>query len=822
MIDFASIRAENPIAEVVGRYVELHRAGTEYRGLCPFHADRSPSLYVNPRKEKAFCMACHWAGDAVDFVAEIESVDLAEAARKLGAKDMPRDRPALVPLPPDLTESWFPMTVVPDDAPPYNPAQTYNPKRGRAVRYQPVRTWEYRNEAGQLMGYVLRLEFDGQKITPTITYCIGPGGERRWCTRPFAPKRPMYGLDRLAARPTAPVVVVEGEKAADAAQKALPRMVVVTWPGGTNGVRYADLKPLDGRDLVLWPDADEVGIDAMRTIARMVKPKSLRWINTEGLDKGADAADVTGDMVAFCKERVTSEPPSEVQPAAQEGESARQGEEPSETLGGTAAVVESAIVTIEPATSTIQVMPRVRADLDATVSRDDNLPAKYSEDNVSIAFAQQAESMFRFVPKMGRWRIWDGSRWQEDETGVHLENVRVMCRAVCDLIRRDGTEFNTEAKQNRAIAKYGERRTIANIEALARTDRRLVVRTDQWDADPWMLNTPGGVVDLRTGALREASQADYMTKITAVAPAGDCPTWLRFLETATDGDAELIGFLQRMAGYCLTGSTRDHALFFVYGTGGNGKGTFLNTLQWIMGDYSKSAPADMFTERKNDAHTTELARLMGARLVAAQETEEGKRWAEAKIKALTGGDPVTARFMRQDDFEFIPQFKLVMTGNHKPGLRNVDEAIKRRLHLIPFTVTIPAEKRDTGLADKLRAEAGGILQWAIEGCQQWVSGGLRPPAAVLAATSEYLEQQDAIGIWLEECCDIHSHWTAKSSALYASYKAHAERSGEFALPMKRWVAAMEGKGFTSKKEKAGMIYHGIKVKPDDDGFGERF
>ncbi len=819
-IDFTGIRAANPIADVVGRYVELKRAGTEYRGLCPFHADKSPSLYVNPKKGKAFCMACHWAGDAVDFVAEYEQCDLAEAARKLGHDELPRDRPAPAPLPPDTSDEWRPILPVPADAPAYDPVQTFNPKRGRAVRYRPVKTWPYRGYNGELLGYVLRLEFDGQKITPTITYCEGQNGERRWCTKPFPLQRPLYGLDQLAARPEAPVVVVEGEKAAEAAQAALPRMVVVTWPGGTNGVRWADFSPLELREVTFWPDADEVGVEAMLEISRKVPLKRTRWIRTDGLPKGFDAADVEGSIPAFCKERVTEGAPSiKVDPPPGEGSEAPEGTDVAAEQGGRAE--ETASLPVASASPALEVMPRVRADLDATVTRDENLPAKYSEDNVAIAFAQQAEPLFRFIPKMGRWMVWDGNRWQEDETGLHLENVRVMCRAVCDLIRGDINEFNTEAKQNRAIAKYGERRTIANIEALARTDRRLVIRTDQWDADPWLLNTPGGVVDLRTGVLRPARRDDYMTKITEVAPAGDCPTWLRFLETTTDGDAELIGFLQRMAGYCLTGSTRDHALFFVYGTGGNGKGTFLNTLQWIVGDYSKSAPADMFTERKNDAHTTELARLMGARLVAAQETEEGKRWAEAKIKALTGGDPVTARFMRQDDFEFIPQFKLVMTGNHKPGLRNVDEAIKRRLHLIPFTVTIPAEKRDTALAEKLRAEAGGILAWAIEGCQQWLAGGLKPPAAVLAATAEYLEQQDALGIWMEECCEVHPHWTAKSSTLYASYKAHSERSGEFAIPMKRWVAAMEGKGFTSKKVKAGMLYSGIRVKPDDEGYGER-
>jgi putative DNA primase/helicase len=332
-IDFSGIRAANPIADVVGRYVELRRAGTEYRGLCPFHADKSPSLYVNPKKGKAFCMACHWAGDAIDFVAEYESCDLAEAARKLGHDELPKDRPAPAPLPPDTSDEWRPILPVPADAPAYDPAQTFNPKRGRFVRYRPVATWPYRDAAGDLLGYVLRLEIDGAKITPTITYCQHKDGTRRWCARPFPVQRPLYGLDKLAARPEAPVVVVEGEKAADAAQAALPRMVVVTWPGGTNGVRWADFSPIELRDVTFWPDADLVGIEAMLAIAAKVPLKRTRWINTDGLPKGFDAADVEGSIPAFCKERVTDVAPVVDRPAA-EGSEPERGAQVADEPGG--------------------------------------------------------------------------------------------------------------------------------------------------------------------------------------------------------------------------------------------------------------------------------------------------------------------------------------------------------------------------------------------------------------------------------------------------------------------------------------------------------
>lgn len=852
MIDFDGIRASNPVADVVARYVELTRAGSEYKARCPFHDERTPSFYVNPRKSKAFCMGCGWHGDAIDFVAEYENVSLAEAAAKLGGGQLPTERPAPAPLPPDASSDWTPILPVPDDAPDYDPARTFNPKRGKTVSYRPVATWAYRAPDGRLLGYVIRFEIDGQKLTPTITFCEHADGTRRWCARPFPTPRPLYGLQALAERPAAPVVVVEGEKARDAAAQGLPGMVCVTWPGGSNGVRWADFSPLAGRDLVLWPDADPPGLAAMRDIADKLTAlgvKRIRWIDTADLPKGHDAADVPREeMVAFCRSRVREAPPAGPEPPSTEPEKkSGQAGEGSTTDGGAPAAAASlaargqdtapsrevatlderpaaAAMPIGPFFEDVEVLPvRIKADLDATVDpANDDLPDLYSEDNAALAFSRNFADDLRYVAPWGRWMIWRDQRWQAEETLQVFDYARKVARSVAAIAKTDGTL--TDKQQQAVSSRYGLASTVASIERLARADRRHAATIEQWDADPWLLNTPAGVVDLRTGQTRPGDRAAHMTKITHVAPGGDCPTWLRFLDTATAGDRDLIGFLQRMAGYCLTGSTRDHALFFVYGTGGNGKGTFLNTLQWIMGDYAKAAPADMFTERKHEAHTTELARLMGARLVAAQETEEGKRWAEAKIKALTGGDPITARFMRQDDFEYIPQFKLVMTGNHKPGLRNVDEAIKRRLHLIPFTVTIPAEKRDTGLAERLKAEAGGILSWAMEGCRDWQARGLAAPAAVLAATNEYMDQQDVLGLWLDEACELATGFSARRGDLYKSFKVWAEGAGEYVLPQKRWVAAMETRGFKSRISRGIQMVDGVAVKfqPHHDDSHDRY
>jgi putative DNA primase/helicase len=334
---------------------------------------------------------------------------------------------------------------------------------------------------------------------------------------------------------------------------------------------------------------------------------------------------------------------------------------------------------------------------------------------------------------------------------------------------------------------------------------------DAWDQDQWLLNTPGGIIDLKTGDMLPHDPEQYITKITVVTPGGDCPRWLQFLDEITGGDIELQRFLQRVAGYSLTGSTREHALFFFYGTGGNGKGVFLNTVSAILGDYAAVAPMETFTATPSERHPTDLAGLRGARLVTSQETEEGRRWAEAKIKALTGGDPITARFMRQDFFTYQPAFKLVIAGNYRPGLRGVDEAIRRRFHLVPFTVTIPGDRRDPDLTEKLRTERSGILQWAIEGCLDWQRIGLAAPAVVRQATVTYLSEEDAIARWVDECCVTgRQHWCA-SSLLWSSWQRWATQAAEPVGSQKRFGTALESHGYQPERTSSIRGFRGLDL-----------
>jgi putative DNA primase/helicase len=387
--------------------------------------------------------------------------------------------------------------------------------------------------------------------------------------------------------------------------------------------------------------------------------------------------------------------------------------------------------------------------------------------------------------------------------------VRVICRKAA-----------VRAKKNIRAAIVSAK-TVSAVERLARSDRRLAATIDQWDANPWLLNTPGAVIDLRTGASRPPKPADYMTKMTAVAPGpgGTCPTWKKFIHRITGGDTELAKFLQRVIGYSLTGLTTEHALFFCYGTGANGKSVLINTISWIALGYHRTAPVETFTQSSSERHPTDLAGLQGARIVTAIETEQGRRWAETRIKALTGGDPISARFMRQDFFEFTPQFKLLIAGNHKPSLRSVDEAMRRRFHLIPFNVTILPAERDPDLAEKLKAEAPGILAWMIKGCLDWQRERLSPPPIVCEATEAYLASENSVAHWIEDCCDQDRNAWESSTALFASWVLWADKAGEPAGAMKAFTQNLETQGFTAKRVTKGRGFTasrcGVKPCPYD-------
>jgi putative DNA primase/helicase len=437
---------------------------------------------------------------------------------------------------------------------------------------------------------------------------------------------------------------------------------------------------------------------------------------------------------------------------------------------------------------------------------------EFTDDALALAFADAYAGELRYVAALGKWMVWDGRRWLTDETLIARHKAREICRRLA-----------SRCNHKKTAKTIASAKTIAAVERLAQADRRIASTVDQWDADPWLLNTPAGSIDLKTGSMGKHDPGDCLTKITGVAPDFEMatPIWTAFLMRAMNERRELVDYLQRVAGYSLTGSTEEHALFFNYGRGANGKSTFLDAITGCAGDYHRAAPIETFTASNHDRHPTDLAGLRGARMVTAIETEEGRRWAESRIKALTGGDKISARFMRQDFFVYTPQFKLIIAGNHKPGLRSIDEAIRRRFNLIPWTVTIPIDERDKQLPAKLKEEWPGILAWMIEGCMKWLEVGLAPPDIVTEATAAYLESEDAVAAWIEECSERNPAAWEKSSDLFASWTQWATKAGEYVGSQKRFAQLLENKQLTFKRQNKARGYLGLRLHSIPDGYGSR-
>lgn len=421
---------------------------------------------------------------------------------------------------------------------------------------------------------------------------------------------------------------------------------------------------------------------------------------------------------------------------------------------------------------------------------------KPTEESLAREWVAIHGESWRFDHTAHRWFHWDGQRWARDD-------CRLVGYLIAEHLRAAGAATKT--------AHIASAKVLRGVESIAATNPAVALTNDKWDANPWVIGTPSGTIDLNTGKVRRALPGALVTKLAAVAPGdGEPALWLRFLHEAVAGDQEMIGFLQRWCGYCLTGSTQEHAFAFIHGPGGNGKSVFLNAVAGILGDYSVTAAMETFTEARNDRHSTELAMLTGARLVTASETEQGRGFAEAKVKAITGGDPITARFMRQDNFTFQPQFKLMIAGNHAPSLRNVDEAMRRRLNILPFVVK-PANP-DAELEAKLRAEWPQILAWMIAGCLAWQSNGLQRPAAVAGATEAYFADQDVFGQWLDDCCHFPSEKWEQPTPLFKSWSEYARDAGEAAGNFKDFKAALERRGIRHTKIGGIKGYRGVSLR----------
>lgn len=628
-----------------------------------------------------------------------------------------------------------------------------------------VATYDYRDEVGGLLFQVVRFEpKDFRQRRPE-----GSG----WVWKMAGVRRVLFRLPETIAAIAAgrTIYITEGEKGA-LALTALGLDATCS-PGGAGKWRAEYTPSLAGADVVILPDNDQPGRDHAAAVARDLTgihgAARIRVLALPGLPEKGDVA----DWIASGRGWQELESLAEYQPDAEVALDVQ---------------ADAAIAAQENTATDI-------SDLELT------------EHGIALEFTSLFKDQLRYCHHTGGWFVWCGTHWRRNETKLAFSWAR---RLVAKLNRT--AEFKTKVATGKAAFS-------AAVERYAQADEAFAVTSEVWDRDLFLLGTPGGTVDLRTGLLTQARQGDYITKLTAVAPAAsaDCPLWIKFLNEAMGNDQAMIRYLQQWFGYCLTGDIREQSLTFCHGAGENGKGVCVNSVAGVMGAYARNAPMDTFTSSHGDRHPTELAMLRGARMVTASETEEGRAWAEARIKTLTGGDTVTARFMRQDFFEYLPQFKLTFMGNHKPVLKNVDHAARRRFKMAPF-LNKPLVK-DPQLPEKLKAEWPGILRWAIDGCLDWQANGLMVPQAIEGSTEQYFSEQDTLGQWMEDCCNVKPGLADMSVVLWRSWQAYCLERGDQPGGSKGFSQTLIKRGFAAIKNADGIRgrgFAGLRLRITND------
>lgn len=445
----------------------------------------------------------------------------------------------------------------------------------------------------------------------------------------------------------------------------------------------------------------------------------------------------------------------------------------------------------------------------ATNYRDFVLPNKMTDMQVANCFSTACVDLLRFFPERKKWLVYDQKCWNADAPGGAFP----LFKDILALLNKKINEIEDEDKRIGFLSqtiKLESHKRQETILSAAKVIPDIIIASSQLDQDPMLLNCLNGTLDLTTGKMQPHKASDFITKLVSISHSADaeCPEFLRFLDRIMGGNQALISYLQRFIGYCLTGDNSEQVLVFFYGTGANGKSTLTNIIELLLSDYARTAGSSLLMNRDNNAASNDLASLHGARLVKVSEFDEDERLAEATIKSLTGGDRICCRFLFGEFFEYIPQYKILLLGNHKPNIRGRDHGIWRRIHIVPFNITVPDNERDPKLTEKLTAELPGILAWAVKGCLEWQKIGLCPPNEVKEEGKAYRQSQDIFKQWIDDCCIEGDEHCTSASDLYQSFINYSNRRDVTPKKLGQLLAVA---GF-QKKKSGTMSWHGISLE----------
>ena len=718
-----------PYEEIISRFPGKHIPNGQggVKVPCPTHGDDEPSLSITPKNGSGTLFHCF--GDC-----PTESVLAAVGLTWqdiLPPRDNPRRRKA--------------------DSKPATAAGSRTSAPATVTRY------EIRDQDGELVAVHVREDRPGEK--KNIRWEL-PDGTPNLNGRKLE-TFPLYGIERLASfNHASPVFLVEGEKAADAlTSNGNAALGTVTGASGTPG--NDALRPLLGRQILLWPDNDPPGRKHMERIgAALVRlgAQNVRVVEWAGAPEKGDAADLFQHEAA--KDELD-------------------------------ALVDAAR-TLPVSVNGLQ----IEKTEDAGATFEDFRPTDLWNARL---FAHLHADKVRYCERLGGWLYFDGKRWTRSEAGEVERLAKDIPRFMYQLAANEPKE-----SRRTEIAKHAARTEaagkLAAVLEIAKTEEKINVPPEAFDAQPWLCNVANGTLDLITGELLPHCPEDMLTNISPAEWRGldaKAERFEQFLSEAFDGDREKIDFLQRAAGYTLSGDMREQVFLFLHGPEAAGKGTFVRAMADVMGTYAQSTEISTFLTARRDAVRNDIASLVGSRLVTASEPEDGQVFDEGLVKLLTGQDKTKARFLFRESFEFSATFKLWLQGNHRPHIRSTGGAMWRRLLIVPFTRTVPEDRRDKTLGDKFRSpeERAGILAWMVRGCLEWQRAGLRPPASVRAAVAEYRAAEDRLAPFLEECTGESKVGQVPAGELYAKYKEWAEGAGERPMSKRSFGLRLEEKGF---------------------------